>query len=167
LIYEPTSTGLILVITGCLLSVIFVSIALLATVTTRDKAKGIGKSILLWLYFALIFDGLVLFLLFQFAEYPLEKMMMAISGLNPIDLSRIIVLLRLDVYALMGYTGAVFKDFFCTTLGFERSWHSYGLLSVINFYKNSGLRPVNQHEKRHFRTPDIELAIKSFMIKFS
>ncbi|MBK6398898.1 MAG: ABC transporter permease subunit [Bacteroidetes bacterium] len=131
LIYEPTSTGLILVITGCLLSVIFVSIALLATVTTRDKAKGIGKSILLWLYFALIFDGLVLFLLFQFAEYPLEKMMMAISGLNPIDLSRIIVLLRLDVSALMGYTGAVFKDFFGTTLGFGVALLALSLWAIV------------------------------------
>ena len=118
LIYEPTTTGLILTLTGCLLSIIFVAISLLGAVSTRDKAKGIGKAILLWLYFALIFDSLVLFLLFQFSEYPLEKLMMFISGLNPIDLSRITVLLRLDVSALMGYTGAVFKDFFGTTLGF-------------------------------------------------
>jgi Cu-processing system permease protein len=118
LIYEPTATGLILILTGCLLSVIFVAISLLGAVSTRDKAKGIGKAILLWLYFALIFDGLVLFLLFQFADYPLEKLMMIISAFNPIDLSRITVLLRLDVSALMGYTGAVFKDFFGTTFGF-------------------------------------------------
>lgn len=118
MIYEPTSTGLIMAITGSLLSVIFVAISMLATVGTRDKAKGIGKAILLWLYFALLFDGLVLFLLFQFADYPLEKIMMVVSALNPIDLSRIVILLRLDVSALMGYTGAVFKQFFGTTLGF-------------------------------------------------
>lgn len=118
LIFEPSATGLILILTGCLLSIIFVAISLLGAVTTRDKAKGIGKAILLWLYFALIFDGLVLFLLFQFADYPLEKLMMVISAFNPIDLSRITVLLRLDVSALMGYTGAVFKDFFGTTFGF-------------------------------------------------
>lgn len=118
LIYEPSATGLILILTGCLLSVIFVAISLWGAVTTRDKAKGIGKAILLWLYFALIFDGLVLFLLFQLADYPLEKFMMVLSAFNPIDLSRITVLLRLDVSALMGYTGAVFKDFFGTTLGF-------------------------------------------------
>ncbi|MFZ7116448.1 MAG: ABC transporter permease [Bacteroidota bacterium] len=131
LIYEPTATGLILILTGCLLSVIFVSIALLGTVTTRDKAKGIGKAILLWLYFALIFDGLVLFLLFQFADYPLEKIMMVISGFNPIDLSRIIVLLRLDVSALMGYTGAVFKDFFGTTFGFGVSLLALSLWAFV------------------------------------
>ena len=118
LVYETGQTGIIMVIIGCFLSVIFVGIAMLASVTTRDKAKGIGAAILLWLYFALIFDGLVLFLLFQFADYPLEKPMMIISGFNPIDLSRIIVLLRLDESALMGYTGAVFKDFFGTQTGF-------------------------------------------------
>jgi len=111
LFFEPTLTGVFMVIIGCFLSVIFVSIAMLAAVTTRDKAKGIGIAILLWLYFSIIFDGLVLFFLFQFADYPIEKMMIGISALNPIDLSRIIVLLRLDVSALMGYTGAVFKLF--------------------------------------------------------
>lgn len=118
LFYEPTATGYIMVLVGCFLSVIFVGIAMLASVYTRDKAKGIGFAILLWLYFALIFDGLVLFLLFQFSDYPLEKLMMVISGFNPIDLSRVTVLLRLDESALMGYTGAVFKDFFGTQIGF-------------------------------------------------
>lgn len=118
LIYEFTSTGLTMLGVGLLLSVIFVAIAMLATVNTRDKAKGIGIAILLWLYFSLLFDGLVLFLLFQFADYPLEKAMIGMSALNPIDLSRILVLLKMDVSALMGFTGAVFKDFFGTTAGF-------------------------------------------------
>lgn len=117
LLYQPTPTGIMMLITGLLLSVIFVAIAILASVTTRDKAKGIGKVILLWLYFALLFDGIVLFLLFQFAEYPLEKAMVGVSALNPIDLSRILILLQMDVSALMGYTGAIFRNFFGTQLG--------------------------------------------------
>ena len=90
---------------------------MLASVKTRDKAKGIGFAILIWLYFSILFDGLVLFLLFQFADYPLEKWMVAVSGLNPVDLSRVMILLQLDVSAMMGYTGAVFKDFFGTSGG--------------------------------------------------
>ena len=74
-------------------------------------------AILLWLYFSLLFDGLVLFLLFQFADYPLEKAMVGVSMLNPIDLSRILILLKMDVSALMGYTGAIFRDFFGTQTG--------------------------------------------------
>jgi len=106
-----------MIITGVLLSVIFVSIALLASVKTRDKAKGIGLAILLWFYFSIIFDGLVLFILFQFEDYPMEKPMLVLTALNPIDLSRIFILLKMDVSALMGYTGAIFKDFFGTITG--------------------------------------------------
>jgi Cu-processing system permease protein len=117
LIYQSNMIGFTMIAVGILLSIIFVAIALLATVNTRDKAKGIGASIMLWLYFSLLFDGFVLFLLFQFADYPMEKPMIGISALNPIDLSRILILLQLDVSAMMGYTGAVFKDFFGTYTG--------------------------------------------------
>lgn len=117
LLYEATPTGFMMLGTGLLLSVIFVAIAMLAAVMARDKAKGIGAVILLWLYFSVIFDGLVLFVLIQFADYPLEKLMVGLTAFNPIDLSRILILLKMDVSALMGYTGAIFKDFFGTQLG--------------------------------------------------
>ena len=37
--------------------------------------------------------------------------------LNPVDLSRTLILLKLDISALLGYTGAVFKQFFGTNKG--------------------------------------------------
>ncbi len=117
LIYEPSATGLLMTGAGILLSIVFAAIAMLAAVMTRDKAKGIGMAILLWLYFSLLFDGLVLFLLFQFADYPIEKPMIVVSMFNPIDLSRILILLKMDISAMMGYTGAIFKDFFGTAKG--------------------------------------------------
>ncbi|MBN8787837.1 MAG: ABC transporter permease, partial [Terrimonas sp.] len=117
LLYEASSAGIMLITSGVLLTVIFVAIALLAVVKIRDKARGIGTVILLWLYFSLLFDGIVLFILFQFADYPLEKLMVGITTLNPIGLSRILVLLKMDISAMMGYTGAIFKDFFGTNIG--------------------------------------------------
>ncbi len=117
LIFQFNGIGALMIAIGAMLTTIFVAIAMLASVKTRDKAKGIGFAILLWLYFSILFDGLVLFLLFQFADYPLEKFMVGISGLNPVDLSRVLVLLQLDVSAMMGYTGAIFKDFFGTQTG--------------------------------------------------
>ena len=118
LLYAATDTGLILGAMGLLLSVIFVSIAMLAAVLTRDKAKGIGVAILLWLYFSLLFDGLLLFILFQFDDYPIEKAIIILSSFNPIDLSRILILLKMDISAIMGYTGAIVKSFFGTDQGF-------------------------------------------------
>ena len=117
LIFQPNGIGFMLIGIGIILSNVFVAIAMLASVKTRDKAKGIGFAILVWLYFTILFDGLVLFFLFQFADYPLDKIMIIISSFNPIDLSRILILLQLDVSAMMGYTGAIFKDFFGTSSG--------------------------------------------------
>ena len=117
LLYHADATGFMMIAMGLFLTVVFVSIAMLAAGLTRDKAKGIGLSILLWLYFSLIFDALVLFFLFQFQDYPLENAMVVISFLNPIDLGRIQILLQMDISALMGYTGAVFREFFGNSTG--------------------------------------------------
>lgn len=110
LIFGANLTGLYLVITGLFITFIFVAMAFLASVLTRDKAKGIGIALMLWFYFALIYDGIVLFILYSFGDYPLEYATLAMTALNPIDLGRILVLLNLDVSALMGYTGALYKS---------------------------------------------------------
>ena len=142
LIYEPTITGMMMIGVGLFLTVIFIAIAMLAALQTRDKAKGIGIAILLWLYFSLLFDGLILFFVFQFADYPLEKVMVAVSALNPIDLGRILILLKMDVSALMGYTGAIFRNFFGTNWGVAISFFVLILwialpvwISIVKFSK--------------------------------
>lgn len=121
-ILAPDIVGLMMVLVGVLVTAIFVAIAMLSSMLTRDKAKGIGISIMLWLFYALLFDGIILFLLFQLSDYPIENAMVAITALNPIDLGRIMILLHLDVSAMMGYTGAIFKDFFGTTGGIVASF---------------------------------------------
>lgn len=116
-LFAATPTGLVLVISGLALTLIFVSLACWASVVTRDKAKGIGVTLLLWFYFALLYDGLVLTILFAFSEYPLEKAMLLLTTLNPVDLARILVLLQMDTSALMGYTGALYEEFFGSIFG--------------------------------------------------
>lgn len=103
---------------GVMLSVIFVGIALWASIYTRDKAKGIGIAILLWFLMTVIYDALVLTVVFQLNDYPLEKPMILLTLLNPVDLARVMILLKLDLSALMGYTGALFREFLGSTQGF-------------------------------------------------
>jgi len=117
IIYNFNSTGLALILIGSLLTLVFTSIAFFASVKSRDKARGIGAALLLWFYFALIYDGLVLTVLFAFSDYPMEKTTLLLSSLNPIDLGRIYLMLQMDVSALMGYTGATYKDFFGSSMG--------------------------------------------------
>ena len=57
----------------------------------------------------------------MFNEYPLDKFALLATMFNPIDLSRILILLKLDISALLGYTGAVFKKFFGTNWGLTLS----------------------------------------------
>jgi Cu-processing system permease protein len=117
LIYNFNSTGIALLLIGSLLTLAFTSIAFFASVKSKDKARGIGAALLLWFYFALIYDGLVLTILFAFSDYPMEKVTLLLSSLNPIDLGRIYLMLQMDVSALMGYTGATYKDFFGSSIG--------------------------------------------------
>src|SRR3982751_670112 len=72
-LYNFNNTGMALLLVGSLLTLVFTSIAFLAAVKSKDKARGIGTALLLWFYFALIYDGLVLLLLFTFSDYPMEK----------------------------------------------------------------------------------------------
>jgi Cu-processing system permease protein len=134
LVYAPTSLGLMMVLVGSLITVVFVALAFLSSIITRDKAKGIGIAIMTWLYFALLFDGIVLFLLFQFSDYPIENAMVGITAFSPIDLARIQILLQLDVSAMMGYTGAIFKDFFGTSFGLFLSFLLLCLWAIIPYF---------------------------------
>lgn len=112
-----TMAGMYLLLTGMLLTFVFTSLAFLASVYSNDKAKGIGISLILWFYFAILYDGIVLSILFYFSDYPLETPVLIMTALNPIDLSRIIILMNLDISALMGYTGALYNQVFGTFWG--------------------------------------------------
>lgn len=117
LIYGAGVQGFTLLYSGIMLTLVFVSLAFLSAVLTRDKAKAIGVALLFWFYFSLIYDGLLLWIIYSFSDYPLEKVTLALIGLNPIDLARILILLKLDISALMGYTGAFYKEFFGSNVG--------------------------------------------------
>lgn len=145
LLYNFDSTGLALLLVGSLLTLAFTAIAFFASIKSRDKARGIGAALLLWFYFALIFDGLLLLVLFSFADYPLEKVILFLSSFNPIDLGRIYLMLQMDVSALMGYTGAVYKDFLGSqlgmlyTLGIMLVWIMVPLLLAIRSFNKKDL----------------------------
>jgi Cu-processing system permease protein len=116
-VYDAGIQGFTLLYSGVMLTLVFVSLAFLSAVLTRDKAKAIGVALLFWFYFSLIYDGMLLWVIYSFSDYPLEEVTLALVALNPIDLARILILLELDISALMGYTGAFYKDFFGNSIG--------------------------------------------------
>lgn len=144
-IYAPGPTGAVLIITGVALSLIFASLAFLAAVCTRDKAKGIGAALLLWFYFSVLYDGLILVILFFFNDYPLEKPILFITALNPVDLGRIWIMMKMDISALMGYTGALYQTIFTSlagtlyTLCLLAAWTLVPLLMAVRIFRRKNL----------------------------
>ncbi|PCH54179.1 MAG: ABC transporter permease [Flavobacteriaceae bacterium] len=107
----------LLLVVGSFLNFIFVALSYNIALSTDNKIKGFGYAILMWLFLAVIYDGIFLISLLMFNEYPLDKFSLIATMFNPIDLSRILILLKLDISALLGYTGAIFRLFFGTNLG--------------------------------------------------
>lgn len=140
--WQPISS---LMITGIFLTLVFVSLAFFASVLTHDKAKAIGIALLFWFYFSLIYDGLLLWVIYSFSDYPLEKLTLTLIAFNPIDLARIIMLLQLDISALMGYTGAFYKNFFGSNLGILFSlsllmlWVLWPILFALRIFNKKDL----------------------------
>ena len=82
-----------------------------------NKIRGLGYSILVWLFLSVIYDDFLMSLLIYFEQYPLEKISLVFVLLNPIDLARTLMILNLDISALLGYTGAFYKIYFGTFNG--------------------------------------------------
>lgn len=107
----------LLLITGVFLTFIFTALAFMIGLSNENKIKGFGYAILLWLFMAVIYDGIFLMSILYFSDYPLDNFSLIAILMNPIDLSRVLILLKLDISALLGYTGAVFQKFFGTSFG--------------------------------------------------
>jgi Cu-processing system permease protein len=120
-----------LIVAGLFLTFIFSGLAFLVALGFNNRLKGFGVAIIIWLFLAFIYDGLFLISLLLFEEYPVEKFAIILSVLNPIDLSRIMVMLKLDMSALLGYTGAVFQKFFGTNLGIIISLAALSCWTII------------------------------------
>lgn len=103
---------LVLLSLGCTLTVLFVSMAGWLALMFDSRLKGFGAALFVWLFLAIIYDGLFLVALIVFSDYPLENFAIAAILFNPIDMARVLMIFQLDFSALMGYTGAVFEKFF-------------------------------------------------------
>ncbi len=116
------STGLllnflVLLSTGIFLTFIFTGIAFLVTIRFENPIRGFGVAIFIWLFLSVIYDGILLLIFMFFEHYPLDRFALIMTLFNPVDLSRVLIMLQLDISALMGYTGAVFRKFLGTATG--------------------------------------------------
>jgi Cu-processing system permease protein len=92
---------------GVALTLVCTGIALLVAAAVRDRVKGVGVLIAIWLALAVLYDSAILLTAAVLTDYPLDRPLVLLMMLNPIDLARVVLLLEMDASAMMGYTGAV------------------------------------------------------------
>lgn len=128
-----SSTGMFLVFISVALTFVFAGLAFLSACVNAEKVRGIGLSIIVWLMMSVLFDLIVVLLIVAFSHYPLERFIIIATALNPIDLGRILLLLKTDASAMMGFTGASFKEFFGSTTGILASAFSLVMWALIPY----------------------------------
>ncbi len=116
---------------GILLHLAFLALAFLIALTVEDRLRGFSTSLAVWLALVFLYDGGLLFALTAFSDYPLDRFTIGAILLNPVDLERILVLMQLDASVLLGYTGAVFRRFFGTSLGLLTALAAMSLWVIV------------------------------------
>ncbi len=117
LAFLPDGASLTLLLSALMLTLVFVAIGALIAIRNREKARGVGLGLVVWFLFVLVYDAVLLWVMFAFSDYPIEPWIVPLAALDPIDLGRIMVLLKVDLSAMMGYSGAVYEKFFGSMRG--------------------------------------------------
>ncbi len=97
---------LLLLSAGVMLTGAFAAIAVWIVGMIPDRLKGLGAALGVWLLLAIGYDALVLWISVAWSNYPIEPVLLGLSLANPIDLARVMLVLRFDIAALMGASAA-------------------------------------------------------------
>lgn len=135
----------LMLLAGCALTAVFGALAVLIAGLVDDRLKGLGIALGVWLLMTVAYDGLILWVAMTFQDYPLEGVMLALSFANPVDLARVLLVLRFDVSALMGYTGAVMQRILGSPLGMAAALGGLAAWSII-----PGLFALRAFRRRDF-----------------
>lgn len=95
---------------GGFLAVVFSALGILIGVMVPDKMRGVGLAFAVWFYFILAHDLVVMLILVATKEYPMDFVAAMLAAVNPIGLTRVILLILQDASMLLGHAGAVVNE---------------------------------------------------------
>ncbi len=98
---------LLLLFLGVLLHFIFLMISFVIAVYIDRKEMLLGISLVLWFYFYILYDLIMLAMAVLFREYPFDIVVLLALLLNPIDLARVVFLIKLNISAVTGFSMAL------------------------------------------------------------
>lgn len=133
---------LLLSVTGFFLTAIFTTLGLFISLSILDKMKGVGIAFGVWFYCAIVHDGVILLMLLLLREYPLDAPAATLGTLNPIGLSRVILMMQYNSAMLLGHTGALTRNLLTSNAGLvialflSSAWLiAPPLLAIRRFYR--------------------------------
>lgn len=138
-------TFLLLLLLGFVLSFVFVFLSFFIANLSNRKEVVFSLALSLWFYFFVLHDLIIFGIIANYGEYPLEAFVFIASLINPIDLSRVMVSLQMDVSELMGASGAVMKMYLGGTVGAAVGvaaltlWSALPLLAGIRLFNKRDL----------------------------
>lgn len=98
--------------TGAALSLAYSGIAILVAMRVEDHVRAFAIVIAVWLATAILYDGVALIVVALTPSMAVEKALLALFALNPIDTARLLMLVRFDAAALLGATAATMHAVF-------------------------------------------------------
>ena len=101
----------------CLLALIGSALAFVIALHADDRVRALGIALAAWLIGAVLWDGVILLVTMLVGGRGVDTALLIALALNPIDLSRVLLLLGTDAAALFGYTGAVVQHTLGTAAG--------------------------------------------------
>lgn len=111
------SSFIILMVLSFLLSLAFLSISFLISAIVMEKSLTTLVVIVLWLWFALFYDLVIIGLMRLIQELPVKSPMLIMLLFNPVDIARSGFLIHSDMAGLLGPTGAFLNKMAGTPLG--------------------------------------------------
>lgn len=113
------SPGVVLSLLGAGVALTFICTGLAMWIALRsdDRLRATGAALGTWLAVTVLYDAAILAFASAFDAWPVERPVLGLMLANPVDIARVLVMTRLDVSALMGYTGALFERAFGSLIG--------------------------------------------------
>lgn len=110
-----------LLLSQTFVEVIFIGVGFLLAIQIQDRLKAMAMAAAAILLFCLVLDGLNLWIIINYSAYPLEKLILALSSLNPLALLKYQNLANDKSSLWIGYAGLLL----------QRAWDT-GIIKAIS-----------------------------------
>lgn len=90
-----------------LIQIIFIGLGFLLAIRIQDRLKAMAMATGLVLLFCLVLDGFTLWIIINYSAYPLEKVILGLSSLNPLTLIKYQNLADEKNALWIGYAGLI------------------------------------------------------------